>query len=103
MAGGRQCSVLDRRCGGNCHAHLQQNWQGAQRPDGYDWNWETYKDADGTTKAIYWDDATEKDRQMLDYFAKFDQLQGDVMEKMRQAVSLITECKELMNGLVKDG
>lgn len=71
--------------------------------DTIDWNWETYKDADGTTKAIYWDDATEKDRQMLDYFAKFDQLQGDVKEKMRQAVSLITECKELMNVLVKDG
>lgn len=66
-----------------------------------DWNWETYKDADGSTKAVYWDDATEKDRQMLDFFAKFDQVQHDVMEKMRQAVSLIAECKEFMNGLVK--
>ena len=39
---------------------------------------------------------------MLDFFAKFEQVQHDVMEKMRQATSLITECKELMNGLVKE-
>ena len=71
--------------------------------DTIDWNWETFMDPDGNTKAVYWDDATEKDRQMLDYFAKFDNAQRDVMEKLRQAVSLIGECKEIMNGLVKEG
>ena len=63
-----------------------------------DWNWETYKDADGSTKAVYWDDATEKDRQMLDFFAKFDEVQHAVMEKMRKAERLSAEGREIKNG-----
>ncbi len=66
-----------------------------------DWSWETFTDADGQPKAVYWDDATEKERQMLDYFARFDHVQCDVMEKLRQAVSLIGECKESMNAITK--
>lgn len=65
-----------------------------------DWSWETFTDADGQPKAVYWDNATKKEREMLDYFAKFEYAKRDVMKKLKQAQILIGECKEIMNRLV---
>lgn len=61
-----------------------------------DWNWEVFNDADGQPKAVYWDDATEEERDMLDYFAKFDHVQCKVLKKLRQAMILVGECKDIM-------
>ena len=66
-----------------------------------DWSWEVFTDADGQPKAVYWDDATEEEREMLDYFAKYEYAQRNVIEKMKQALNLIGECKDIMNDITK--
>lgn len=66
-----------------------------------DWSWEVFTDADGQPKAVYWDDATEKEREMLDYFAKYEYAQRNVIEKMKQALALIAECKQIMKEITE--
>lgn len=61
-----------------------------------DWDWEVFTDADGQPKAVYWDDATEEERDMLDYFAKFEYAKRDVLKKLKQALDLTVECEEIM-------
>lgn len=61
-----------------------------------DWSWEVFTDADGQPKAVYWDDATEEEREMLDYFAKFEYAKQDVMKKLKQALDITVECEEIM-------
>lgn len=66
-----------------------------------DWSWEIFSDADGQPKAVYWDDATEEEREMLDYFAKFEYAKQDVLVKLEQALNLIQRSKEIMEGIAK--
>lgn len=62
-----------------------------------DWSWEVFTDADGQPKAVYWDDATEEEREMLDYFAKFEYAKRDVIKKLKQALELTVECHGIMH------
>lgn len=66
-----------------------------------DWNWEVFTDADGQPKAVYWDGATEEEREMLDYFEKFEYAKRDVMKKLKQALDLTVVCEEIMKGITK--
>lgn len=65
-----------------------------------DWSWEVFTNADGQPKAVYWDGATEEERDMLDYFAKFEYAKRDVKKKLKQALDLTVECEEIMKGIV---
>lgn len=66
-----------------------------------DWSWEVFTDADGQPKAEYWDGATEKEREMLDYFAKFEYAKREVLKKLKQALDLTVECTRIMNKITK--
>lgn len=62
-----------------------------------DWDWEVYTDADCQPKAVYWDNATEEEREMLDYFAKFEYAKREVIKKLKQALNLTFECTGIMH------
>lgn len=66
-----------------------------------DWSWKVFSDADGQPKAEYWDDATEEEREMLDYFAKYEYAKQSVLVKLDQIQFLIGECKEIMKEINK--
>lgn len=65
-----------------------------------DWDWEVFTDADSQPKAVYWDNATEEEREMLDYFAKFEYAKRDVLKKLKQALDLTVECTGIMNEII---
>lgn len=60
------------------------------------WCWDTYEDADGNIKAIYWDGATADEREMLDLAATYGYMHTAIVNKLRQASDLLLECDSLL-------
>lgn len=83
---------------GNDISAIDCEFRGLQKV--INWDWEVFTDVNGQPKAVYWDDATEEEREMLDYFAKFEHAKRDVLKKLKQALDLTVECTGIMNEII---
>lgn len=64
-----------------------------------EWDWDYCEYPEETPCAIYWDDATDEDKAMLDYAAKFQHSWYGVRQKVAQARQLLQEAYEELNQL----
>ena len=64
-----------------------------------DWNWEYQNREGGAPFAIYWDDATDEEKSMLDFSAKVMSGWEDAKQMVSQARHLMLQAYELMNKL----
>ena len=64
-----------------------------------DWSWDTCKGENGQTAAVYWDDANDDEKAMLDQYAKFDDIWFDARKKLEQARVLLEEAYTSLNSI----